>query len=423
MAERLEKTTEKNIFYKRDKDVYVVTLDFGFINGKRIKKRETAKSFKEAKIIKRKHEQARAQGVSKLSGLYSSVTMIESMEDYVNHNLNLWSNAYVTRQRIHQHRVEKWLEDTGQSDKPIKDVTAIDIETLYQWSMIDHDGTAAIGYNTLTKLHSFLRGMYLYCLKDFSKYGVTTSPIPSVEIPAQKTRYEAQHLSVDELNRLIRFAMLWEIDEHCGAPLVILVLAGLCGLRKGELAGVRWSDIDEENHRIHIVRQRQVVQDKVSGKWIEQISVPKGGNNNGQSAVDRKERWAALSDVGMELLMMVRAAQEKIVPVSDEAYIYQDKASLVTGKNPYPKNITKRWHQFLVRYNRMHDDEVSVVRLHDLRHTCATILSGHVDDFLIAYHLGHTIPGLGVTKRYMHDDGVKGRKEICDYFNQIINIK
>ncbi len=423
MAERLEKTSEKNIFYKRDKDVYVVTLDFGFVNGKRVKKRETASSFREAKIIKRKHEQARAQGKSKLSGLYSSVTMVESMEDYVNHNLNLWSNSYVTRQRIHQHRVEKWLADTGQKDKPIKDITAIDIEELYQWSMIDHDDAAAIGYNTITKLHSFLRGMYLYCLKDFSKYGVTTSPIPSVEIPAQKTRYEAQHLSVDELNKLIRFAVLWEIDEHAGAPLGILVLGGLCGLRKGEIAGVRWSDLDEENHRIHIVRQRQVVQDKDSGKWIEKVSCPKGGNNNGQSATDRKERWAALSDVGLELLRMVRAAQEKIVPIDDESYIYQDKASLVTGKNPYPKNITKRWKQFLVRYNRMHDDEVQIVRLHDLRHTCATILSGNIDDFLIAYHLGHTIPGLGATKRYMHDDGIKGRKEISDYLNSIIEYK
>ena len=422
MAERLEKTAEKNIFYKREKDVYVVTLDFGFINGKRVKKRETANTFREAKIIKRQHEQARAQGVSKLSGLYSSVTMAEAMDDYVAHNLTLWSASYVTRQRIHKHRVEKWLEDIGQKDKVIKDVTAIDIENLYQWSMSDHEGSLAIGYNTLTKLHSFLNGLFLFCLKDFSRYGVTVSPVPSAEIPAQKTRYEAQSLTVDELNRLIKFAVLWEIDEHCGAPLVLLVLGAMCGLRKGEIAGVKWSDI--EGNRIHIVRQRQIVQDKETGEWKEQISVPKGGNNSGLSPFDRKERWSALPDVGMELLQMVRKSQEKIVgKVDDDAFIYQDKASLVTGRNPYPKNITKRWQQFLTRYNRMHDDKVAVVRLHDLRHTHATILENHVSDVFIAFNLGHTIPGLGATKRYLHDDGVKGRKEICDYFNQIINIK
>ena len=445
----MERTQHRGIFYKPETDSYIVNLDFGreevfdektgTYKKKQIKKRKTAKTLKEAKAIKREHEEAKSEGRHIVQGKASQITLIQACEDYLRENRLIWSYSYRTRQNVHVNRLRAYVEDTGTRNKPVREYTAGDVERIYKWSLEEHEVTVpipntngvlqsqtkrieVIGYNTLNKLESFLRGLFLFCSKDFPRYGVNHIPTEAAVLPAKKKHFEPMTYTEEEVNALIRYALDFEVHSHAGGPLVMLVLGCLCGLRRGEIAGVRWSDIDQTEglSRLHITRQRQRVQLEENGAWVEVVSTPKGGDDDGESAQDRKERYAAFPSVANKLLQIVRQEQEQYRVVHDDDYIYQDAKSLLSGVDPNSKTMSKRWKQFVTRYNRQTGSDVPLIRLHDLRHTNAHILDDReIEVHHIAYHLGHSLMGI-TTHRYLADNGKSGRAEICAAIDEAI---
>ncbi|MCW2651450.1 MAG: integrase family protein [Mycobacterium sp.] len=145
----------------------------------------------------------------------------------------------------------------------------------------------------------------------------------------------------------------------------------LAGLRRGEIAGQRWEDIDLEKG---VVRIRTTRVD-VGGRALDQDE-PK------TAAADRPlpippallvELKAAKARQAAEKLALGEAYEDKGYVVCDEA-----------GQPYHPSTLTKLWNAAI------RDLDVPQVRLHDARHTCATLMHlQNVPIALIAAWLGH----------------------------------
>jgi integrase len=149
---------------------------------------------------------------------------------------------------------------------------------------------------------------------------------------------------------------------------VPILLAGMCGLRRGEVLGLKWSDIDTEKGTLS-VKQTAVVANK---EII--IKSPKS---------ETSSRTIKIPDAILPVLKSKKGI----------GYV------VTGGKGLLPMHggtFSKRFAEFLALNNLEH------IRFHDLRHFNATMMLKYgVSDVEAAYRLGHSDPS--VTKRiYQH---------------------
>ena len=238
----------------------------------------------------------------------------------------------------------------------------------------------------------------------------------------EKEVFEATILTAEQVNYMIQYAINNEKDYSVFSMIGFPVLAGL---RRGELCGVRWKDIDSEAQLIDVEYQRC----QISTGSI--IKVPKGGKDSGKDRKERKQRYAALPKPLITLLEYVKAQQEEYLhrAVTGEDYVYMQKINLVNGYLPHPGKVSRRFHEFLVRMNNVRKkaglEEIPYIRLHDLRHTFVSLcLNGGLNQFQVAANCGHTFKekdDITTVSVYWHDD--ENRKDINEYIESIITAR
>lgn len=154
---------------------------------------------------------------------------------------------------------------------------------------------------------------------------------------------------------------------------VFLTLAIVAGVRRGENLGLEWSKVDFENNRLDIT------QTIVRGKSGPLIKSPKSQSS---------KRLIALPQSVMEELKRYRIhwIEEKLK--MREAWIEDEREWLFCnedGTHFFPTTPTTWWKRFTER------NEIRYIRLHDLRHTSATLLIAQgVHAKIIAERLGHS---------------------------------
>jgi integrase len=145
----------------------------------------------------------------------------------------------------------------------------------------------------------------------------------------------------------------------------------LAGLRRGEIAGQRWADIDLENRTVRIGTTRV----DVGGRALDQDE-PKTANAG---------RVLPIPEALLAELVAAKARQAAEKLVLGEAYADLGFVVCNEAGEPYhPSTLSALW-QAAIR-----DLDVPQIRLHDARHTCATLmhLQG-VPIALVAAWLGH----------------------------------
>lgn len=145
----------------------------------------------------------------------------------------------------------------------------------------------------------------------------------------------------------------------------------LAGLRRGEIAGQRWADVDFENK----TRRIGVTRVDVGGRALDQDE-PKTANAG---------RILPIPDalLGELAAAKIRQAVEKLA--LGEAYTDRGHVVCNEAGEPYhPSTLSTMWQ------SAIRDLDVPQIRLHDARHTCATLmhLQG-VPIALVAAWLGH----------------------------------
>jgi integrase len=144
----------------------------------------------------------------------------------------------------------------------------------------------------------------------------------------------------------------------------------LSGLRRGEIAGLRWADVDLEAKTLTVANNRV----NAGGRTVE---------NDPKSATSR--RTLPLPDRLVSVLKTARRRQaaERLALGSS----YQSGAYVVSNEigDPYsPSVLSRYWRETIEAAGLRH------IKLHAARHTCATLmhLSG-VPVAVIAAWIGH----------------------------------
>ena len=170
--------------------------------------------------------------------------------------------------------------------------------------------------------------------------------------------YKQRFLSEEEIERLLRVC---RANRH---PYIyhIVQLLLLTGARKGEVRTIRWRDID-------------------FGKRIWTVPLSKNG----------RSRRVVLSSAAVDILNASRAVTEELMlPMKSDSYVFTNP----TTRTAYHSFYTV-W--FKVRAEAELDD----VRIHDLRHTYASLLINRgVSLYEVQRLLGHS--SLQMTQRYAH---------------------
>jgi integrase len=145
------------------------------------------------------------------------------------------------------------------------------------------------------------------------------------------------------------------------------------GLRRGELAGLRWDAVDLEGRAVQIVRTRVIV----DGKAVE--SVPKTEAGRRTIPLDPALTVCLKSH-------RTRQAAERLAAGEawrDGGYVFTDQL----GRPLYPDLFSERFDALSAAAG------LRRIRLHDLRHTTASLLiAAGVPVKVVAELLGHASP-------------------------------
>ena len=195
---------------------------------------------------------------------------------------------------------------------------------------------------------------------------ITHNPVKAVELPKSKgnTRYKIEPLTKYQANKLLKTAQ----DSNL---FISYFLSLHTGMRKAELLGLKWTDVDENNKTIEVNRQVQ----RITGKGLN----IKGLNS------DSSYRTIPINQNVINKLIIHRKKQKenKIFYGSD----YIDRNLIISKENGdfiTPEKIYKEFKTLLKKA------ELPDIRLHDLRHTYATLsLQEGVPAKVIQKTLGH----------------------------------
>jgi len=146
----------------------------------------------------------------------------------------------------------------------------------------------------------------------------------------------------------------------------VILLAGMCGLRRGELLGLTWNDIDFKTGIVRI--ERNVV-----------------ATSKGPETKDPKSRTSTRTvTIPSKIIPRLKKLRQ-----AGKVYARED------GKDYHPGSLSKRFSDFLT------DNKLPHIRLHDLRHFNATMMLRHgVTEREASARLGHS--DLLMTKKYQH---------------------
>jgi integrase len=194
------------------------------------------------------------------------------------------------------------------------------------------------------------------------------NPADAVD-PPRAERREIGTLNAEEVRRLLLAA---EETPH-GA---LVHLAAMTGMRRGELLGLRWRDVDLDGATLHV---RQTLK-----------RLPGNRLGYGPPKTHRSSRPVALSPETVRSLRAHRSRQAEDRLKLGPAYQDDDLVFATAVGTPIdPSNLHRAWKQIVGRAG------LAGVRFHDLRHAHATImLTEGVHPKIVSERLGHATIGI-----------------------------
>jgi integrase len=257
----------------------------------------------------------------------------------------------------------------------LKNITPLDVQTLYR-DRLDND----LSPSTVNKIHSVLHK----ALGQAVRWSlIPRNPTDAVKAP-RPAHEEMRPLSSEEARRLLDAAQGDKLEA-------LYLLAVTTGMRRGELLGLKWSDLDLERATVSIRRTLTRID---NGK-----RVALGDTKNKKSC-----RTVRLTPQAVEALRVHLEWQlGEIEALGD---LYDDQGLVFTseaGTPINPSNLRQRSFAPLLKKAGLPH-----IRFHDLRHTCATLLLlqgvhpkfvqellGHATIAITLDTYSHVLPGMG----------------------------
>jgi integrase len=192
----------------------------------------------------------------------------------------------------------------------------------------------------------------------------------------------------------LRAFLAWS-QAHDDADYAAWLLLSMTGMRRGEALALQWRDVDFDKGRLTVRRAATLVKVKGEGERII-VGKPKGG----------KSRVVDLDPGTLAVLRARRAflATVSLVLARDDALVL----GTLDGQVRHPERFSRTWDYRIGQIAKaLGDTAPPRVRLHDLRHTHATLLLrdgqpvkvvserlGHASPVITLQVYAHVMPGM-----------------------------
>ena len=225
------------------------------------------------------------------------------------------------------------------------------------------DGKGGLSARTVTHMHRVLREALQQAL---AWQLLARNPADAVKPP----KVERKQLSTYDIQQTAEL-----LEGFRGNRMFIpTVLAGLCGLRRGEIAALQWKHVDIERRQIAVAQSAEQTRAGVRYK------PPKSG----------RARTVAISDTVTAELRTHRVAQAECllslgVRLSEDTFV----VAQADGSPLQPNSLSHEWVRQIRKIG------LPRIRYHDLRHAHAThlLLSG-VHPKVASERVGHSKVGI-----------------------------
>ena len=275
------------------------------------------------------------------------------MENYA--KIKLRPSTYKTSQGFLKNHIKPQIGSI-----PLADLTSLDLQRFYKHLL---DGgrvdrieakkkPKGLAPKTVRNIHQMIGSAYNLAIEQKL---VTRNPADGCALPKVE-RKEMQTLPVEQLTSFLR-------EAKDSGVFALYYIDLTTGLRRGELLGLKWSDIDLEKGDLRV--QRQI--GRIDGKIIEMPLKTKNAY-----------RTLPLSADAIDVLMQQRRK------TGNSEWVFPSP----TGGPMSPDSVLHMLQRVLKRAG------LPRIRFHDLRHTFATMaLQNGVDVKTVSSMLGHYSAG------------------------------
>lgn len=222
--------------------------------------------------------------------------------------------------------------------------------------------TGELAGGTLVKHHNLLR----HALATAVRWQLVPNNVAEHVDPPRRSRKEMRALTAAEVHHLLDSC-------HTTAWYAVFHTLIWTGLRRSELLGLRWQDVDLLMANLRVT---QVLHQLGDGRYVwEEPKTTKG------------KRGVALSPASCLVLRAQRERQERDaaflgISLSDDRLVF---SHLVDGAPLRPDTVTQAFRRLVKRIG------LAGVRLHDLRHTHASLLLQQgIHPKVVSERLGHS---------------------------------
>lgn len=255
---------------------------------------------------------------------------------------------------------------------PIRRLRPHHLEARYEQMLHPTDGRRALAPKTVLEVHLIIRG----ALEDAVRRGVVSRNVALVaHAPKLRSipRVEQKAWNIQQLQAFLRAAA-----GHRLFPAFWLIAS--TGMRRSELLGLRWDDIDLAKGTVSVNRGLVAV--------AYELYESRGKTRNSRRLID-------LDPTTVEVLAAWRTWQEteqQAVGIEATGWVFTDAA----GNPVHPHSISQTFERIANRAG------VPKIRLHDIRHTHGTLLiKAGVPVKVVSERLGHGNPAFTIDT-YQH---------------------
>lgn len=199
------------------------------------------------------------------------------------------------------------------------------------------------------------------------------NPTDYVDTPEYKTKKKVDYYTEDEIKHLMNV-----LDKVYPKHRIMVKLALIGGLRRGEIAGIRKKNINYDENYIYV--DKQLVYSKERGLFLEKTK-------------NKKPRKVYFPEEFMKELKAyvtdIKARRMQMGNLWNPLIIDDEPVNLIMirddGYPTNPQSIGQEWNKIIKRHN------LKKITFHQLRHSCASLMvKKNINYKIIQERLGHS---------------------------------